>query len=990
MSASVPATPTSPSPKAPSPLLELADCLVDAGQQTVIRGARAIHLTTLENAVLLYLWSNPGRTVTREELLEVVWGHPRHASTEPVYSTIKRLRAKIEGPGPHRHIVTVHGDGYRFEPAPAPDAPRVSLGPAPLAPAPRAPGPRTRFVGREPELVAIEGRLAEGARLVTLVGPGGVGKTRAARELARRRAARGEPTVFVDLAACRTLEDAQRALATALDVPLDGADAARGTRGLGRALAATASATLVVLDHLEQLVDAVAPAALAWSEARPIVSTSRERLHLSGEHVVEVMPLPLDEAIELFADRARLASSSFDAAAARTHVASIVERLDRLPLAIELAAARVRALSPEALLGRRDDQLDQLGRAPRDQTARHATLRAAVDWSWRLLGPDERSVLAQCAVFSGAFSLDAALAVIDVPDVAATLERLHERSLLRTSTVPGLPDPTRFELYAAVHQLAAEHLLASEAAAPTLYRHALRALDEGARWIADLDGRGHQRARVHLELELDDVRDAFERTLARRDAELAARLALVLDRCLQIRGDAASRREALARALALDVEDPEVRARLGLALGECLLELGQPADAALSLARADAERAALPEVIALSEAALAYARASRGELAPALDGFARAVDHAREGGARRAEGRALTLCGEVLWRAGRASEAREALEAARTLHEETGDLRHRARVAATLCHVLRAAGQSAQARMSLDEAERGFEALGDPLGRARTLVDRGLHLSRVGRQREAIASLERAAAAFARLGVLRGQEEVHLNLAEALLGVGDDLRALDEVHRAVLVCRELGERLRLSTALELLACAALLRGDVAAAEGALDEALGIARASGNARSEATILAKRGLCHYLRSRWAESLADFEASAAINHARGEAAMEGTSRADIAVALVALGRTDEALAESVRARALLREPAPAPGAPLVARTWIARMLTLLEATRDAHARLLAGDPPAEVAARALAVRAAVLAQMPDDAQDLATRLSCLMLDHVTRPRG
>ena len=116
--------------------------------------------------------------------------------------------------------MTVHGDGYRFEPPP-----HVTAAPSPRS-ASLPPAARTRFVGRETELLAIEQRLAEGARLVTLVGPGGVGKTRSARELERRRAARGEPTLFVDLAEARSLEDALRALATALDVPLDGADPA--------------------------------------------------------------------------------------------------------------------------------------------------------------------------------------------------------------------------------------------------------------------------------------------------------------------------------------------------------------------------------------------------------------------------------------------------------------------------------------------------------------------------------------------------------------------------------------------------------------------------------------------------------------------------------------------------------------------------------------------------------------------------------------------
>ncbi len=991
-----PPTPTPQPPGVPESslgrTLELADATVDTGQQLLVRGERVVHLTTLENAVLVHLWDHAGRTVTREELLEAVWGHPRHASTEPVYSTIKRLRAKIEGPGAHRHIVTVHGDGYRFERPPARGVP-VSGAPGPATTAreatSRASGPpaaRTRFVGRERELVAIEQRLGEGARLVTLVGPGGVGKTRLARELARRRAERGEASVFVDLAEALTLEDALRAMATALDVRLEGADPRRGLLRALTAMSQGPEAPLVILDNVEQLVGALAPVVARWCDAAPLMATSRERFAISGEHVIQLEPLSPDEAVALFVDRARMVSAGFDAQAELEHIRSIVERLDRLPLAIELAAARVRLWPPEALLGRLDDQLDRLGRAPRDMPVRHASLREAIEWSWRLLHEDERATLARCAIFAGGFTLEAAEAVLPGDESGSLIERLCDRSLVRVR-----PDPSgaRFELYAAVQQLAAEKLAACEDRAELAARHAEWVLDEGARWVADLDGRGHARARARLEVELDNLRAALARELE-AGGERAGALAWVVDRCLRLRGGAALRRSMLTEALAA-VHGDRARAPLALALGECLGELGEPAAIGwLDEAAASAERAELVEVQALAEAARAELFASRGELSNALEGFERARVRAATHGARGIAGRVATAAGEVLWRAGRATEAQTALEEALAIHREVGDLRHLARTQATLCHVLRAAGRPAQAMVALEEAARGFEALGDPLGRARTAIDRGLHLSRVGRQREAVVALEEARAGFERLGVLRGREEVQLNLAEALLGLGDDARALDELHLAVAICRELDERLRLSTALELLACAAVLRDDIVAAEGALEEALAIAEASGNQRSRATILAKRGLCSYLRGRYAQALADFEASARINHARGESAMEGTSRADVAVALAAAGGDADtrtaALTELATARTLLGEP----GGAARQSTWITRMLDLLEAATAVHLARAAGEDEELIRSRALAIRAEVLAHMPPEAQDLATRLSCAMLDHALRAGG
>ena len=252
---------------------------------------------------------------------------------------------------------------------------------------------------------------------------------------------------------------------------------------------------LVVLDNVEQLVPWVAPLVARWSDAMPIVATSRERLHVIGEHAVELQPLSREDAVALFVDRALMASASFDVSGELEHIRTIVDRLDCLPLAIELAAARVRLLTPAALLGRLDDQLDQLGHAPRDQPMRHATLRAAVDWSWQLLGANERLVLAQCAVFVAGFTLDAAEVVVQAEAVADTIERLCDRSLIRARPSAELPSEARFELYAAVQQLAAEQLARLPEALPSARRHALWVLDEAARWVADLDGRGHARAR---------------------------------------------------------------------------------------------------------------------------------------------------------------------------------------------------------------------------------------------------------------------------------------------------------------------------------------------------------------------------------------------------------------------------------------------------------------------------------------------------------------
>ena len=949
-----------PTPSRPH-TIPLADGLVDVGQQVVHRRGRTTHLTTREIELLVYLAANPQRTITREELLEAVWGHPPLASTEPVYSTIKRLRAKIDD-GPHRHIATVHGDGYRYEPASptaptsptAPSSPPASTGS--FASNPRRPG--TRFVGRETERRAITAILADGARLVTLVGPGGVGKTRLALELAAASSSR-QRVVFVDLAEAKTRAEVLHTTARALDLSLDGGEA-----GLLMALPLTVD--LLVLDNAEQVAAEVAALAGSWLDATCLLVTSRVRLAVSGEHLVELGPLPEDEAMALYLDRAALAVAGYELDASGLEaLRELVRRLDGLPLAIELAAARVKTMPPAALLTRLPSSLLDLGLAPRDRPARHRTLREAIDWSFRLLSPREQELLTHSSVFSGGISLEAAEAVLG-PDAVAGLEALCDRSLFRVTPPTSFDPSPRFEPWVAVHELAAERLTDPGPGRA----HCRFFLEDALRWVEDLDRRGHARARAHLELELDNLRAATRRALA-MNLPGAEGLTLVLARVLTARGAIEEARSALEELIA----GHPVSAAAWLALGEALDTLGREPTLALEAARdlaageTTAQNAAAQR--ALASAALGRALASRGDFAAAITHLHEAR-HLAETRAPAVLGRVRTALGEVFWRAGRVTEAEPELTGALALHQERGDLRLFAQTSATLCHVKRAAGQPAAAFEHLEAAIAGFETLADPIGRARTLIDKGLHLSRIGRQRDATLTLEEAGAEHARLGLVRGLEEVHLNLAEALLGLGEDERARREIRHAVAACRELGERLRLSVALELAGCAYLLGGDLASAEAAFEEALSTARATHNRISEATLLAKRGLTRYLKSELGASLEDFRASERIHKERGAAAMEGTATADVAVLLAALGQPEAASEASARARQLLSDP------PVT--HWTGRMVALLEAAAHVHA-----DPSASTHERARATRAAVLAAMPAESQDLATRLSLLMLDHA-----
>ncbi|MEN0062984.1 MAG: hypothetical protein AAGA48_12595, partial [Myxococcota bacterium] len=332
------------------------------------------------------------------------------------------------------------------------------------------------FVGRADELQAVESALAGGVRLVTLLGMGGTGKTRLALEFAGRLS---PPPLFVDLSSCESDDDCTATFAAALEpwAPIAHAD------DIGPTLKAC-ELSVVVLDAFEGIAAFAAPRLRGWMGEAPnvrFVVTSREPLDLRGERQILIGPLNPAESLHLLSQRAQDVDYRFDPTAHTDVLAQIVERLEGLPLAIELAANRLQTLSPPQLLARLDDRLAVLKTNRSHLPTRHAALEATLDDAWTQLSPDDRAALAATTVFPAPFTIEAAEAVLQSVDQPALdrIQRLVARGLLRVVTPPK--GERRLAMLEVVREYA-DRKLEPDARATLQARHAAHYLD----LIADL------------------------------------------------------------------------------------------------------------------------------------------------------------------------------------------------------------------------------------------------------------------------------------------------------------------------------------------------------------------------------------------------------------------------------------------------------------------------------------------------------------------------
>jgi predicted ATPase/class 3 adenylate cyclase/Tfp pilus assembly protein PilF len=649
------------------------------------------------------------------------------------------------------------------------------------------------FVGRREPLAELARRLDAGARLVSVLGLGGTGKTRLVTRFGWS-SLRDFPggVWFCDLSEARSLDGIVCAVAQGLTVPLSKDDP---VTQIGRAIAGRGRC-LVILDNFEQVARHAEETLGRWldraSAARFFVTT-REVLGLPGEEILALAPLAASDAVALFMRRAEAAKPGFQPNAEdQSAIAPLVKLLEGLPLAIELAAARVRVMPPRMLLLRMSERFKLLSSAG-GRLDRQATLRAVFDWSWDLLSLPEKAALAQLSVFEGGFTLGSVEAVLDLsayenaPWPMDALQSLVHKSLVREVS------DDRFDLLVSVQEYASEHLRTAARYAGSGPAALLAAEVRHGAYFAGLDEKA---AVADACAVLDDLIVACRRAAARGDAEMAANALEGAWAGLSLRGPFRVGIELASVVKATRGLGAAAAAKVHWVAGRALAASGKDAEAHAQFESSLAQAREVGEQRGECRALIGLAGCDihAGRMDEARAQFEEALVIAREMKDRKLQSDAYNGLGTMEVFLGRTGEVRAHFEKALSLAREAGDREREGRILANLGILYVNAG-------SMDEARSHDEAA---LAVAREIGNRQLEgnirgnlglLHQVQRRfPEALEQLEVALAVARNLGHARLECNVLCNLGMVYDGLARFDEAQDHFEAALVIARELGER----------------------------------------------------------------------------------------------------------------------------------------------------------------------------------------------------
>jgi predicted ATPase/class 3 adenylate cyclase len=654
------------------------------------------------------------------------------------------------------------------------------------------PAERDAFVGRAQALAELSRRIQSGARLVSVLGIGGTGKTRLVTRYGRSWL--GEfpgGAWFCDLAAARSLDGIVNAVAQGLDVPL-GRD--EPVAQLGHAISGRGRC-LVILDNFEQVARHAEQTLGRWldraSEACFIVTT-REVLGLAGEEVLALPPLAPTDGSALFLQRAKAAKPDFRPSAEdHAAIAQLVTLLDGLPLAIELAAARVRVLPSRMLLQRMSERFKVLA-SKGGRLDRQATLRAAFDWSWDLLLPAEKAALAQLSVFQGGFTLEAAEAVLDLcgyddaPWVMDAVHSLVDKSFVRHR------DDERFDLLVSVQVYAAEHLQTEGRYAGSGPQAMAAAQLRHIRWFAAL---GPLRATEGQCADLDNLVTACRSAEALGDGDSAAGALEGAWAALYLRGPFKTGIDLAESVCAMPGLAGRAAACALSTLANALVTSGGSGSAHALYAQAMAHARAAGDRRREAQVALwlGFFHEHEGRIDEARVHHATAMHIARELGEHALECQAINGLGSLELDQGRTGEALRQYECALDLARQASDRRMQGNLLGNLGNVHAEVGRMGEALACNEEALAMARETGHRVLESNTLCNLGMLYVVIDRPSEAEAASKAALALARELGHIRLESVVLCNLGI----VFDRLDRMEEAqasfHAALRIAQALGD-----------------------------------------------------------------------------------------------------------------------------------------------------------------------------------------------------